>query len=243
MSKLTEKSGTRHLSILTEVSLLLLIAGLALTLRFGLFPFFYSNVDSRGYWLMAILSTLGMVGSVIIHEYVHAFADKPATDSRWVTAGRCLLGLSVNLLLALILTGLAILFDTIGRNDVVIGILFHLGAFNVTLVLFELLPALPLDGGHILLTLFSKQGQPMPRMAETLFWSGLAIGVALIVTSVHEYLLGRPFISLWMWLTGFVLAKASLDAFEPSRFRKMKGKPHVRRTSSKEESATRIIHS
>lgn len=198
---------------------------LIVTLRFGLFPFFYTNLSRAAYWLMAFVTAGGMVGSLISHEVIHGLWEGSPEDSRWQQASRYLSALGFNLLLSMGFTALALLSDLNWGSDVLVGILFHLGAFNLTLVLFELLPALPLDGGQVLLSLSARHGRPAWWVADLLFWLGLGIGLILIMASVYQYLHGRPFISLWMWCFGFLLGKRSFDALDHLRPRKRRPAP------------------
>lgn len=199
---------------------------LLLTLRYGLFPYFYSALSASAYWFMAVVTAVGIVGSVLAHQLVHALAPT-APGSRWVKASRYLAPLALTLVLSALFISLAFLVETNGGSQPVVGIFFHLGAFNLTLFFFELLPALPLDGGLVVLSLFSKRGRPVWWVAEVLFGLGILACLIFFGASVYQYMQGRLFIALWLWVVGFALGKASFDAFDQMKPKKSKGNENV----------------
>lgn len=184
---------------------------LLLTLRFGLLPFFYSGLDGGSYWWMSVLTAVGVSGSLFVHRSYLAHPNTRWTSARLVV--HYLSALSMNLLLAALFGGLALLADLHARNPVVGGVFFHLSMFNILLVTLELLPALPLDGGKILLALSKGRAGWAGKVAEFLLWLGLFASVLLVTSSGYQFLAGRPFVALWLWVAGFALAKGSVDAF------------------------------
>lgn len=212
--------------------LLIIFAAVILSLRFRLFPFFYSDLSSAEYWAMASVTGAGIALSVIAHEAVHLFVawrlgETPhgvllylfgngtpparATETRAKSASLYLSGIGTSLLLSAVLVGLAYisakLFDTVFP----IRVLFHLAAFNTTLAVFQLLPVLPLDGGRFLLRALSRGGAVEPRVFTAFYFLGLALSLAMAVAGAYQIFKGRPVLGAWIVAVGLLLLRANVE--------------------------------
>ena len=212
---------------------LILFGLLILSLRFRIFPFFYSNLGIASYWGMALIAAQGMALSVIAHEMVHVAVARQlgvrphglflnifavGTSVEFTKANRCsatklyLSGIAFSAALAATFVGLAFLSEVNVRNEFIVGILFHLGAFNITLAAFQLLPILPLDGGHFLINLFSPNSRSRRVMVKVIYGLGVAVGLVLVTVGGAQVYEARPVLGAWLIVIGVMLLKANFDA-------------------------------
>ncbi len=161
-------------------------------------------------YVLGFIGALGLFGSVLIHEIGHALTARAygietkeirlwflggvaqfeaIPRRRGVEAVIALAGPVTSALLALVLFGLMQLFPVTAAARVVLS---YLCVTNLGLALFNLLPALPLDGGRILRSLLALY---MPRLDAT----NLAVGVSgavAIVLGVFALLGGQLYLAL-----------------------------------------------
>lgn len=149
-------------------SVLVLLALLMWILATSVFPETNPGLSSNAHFAMAVVASLGFFASILLHELGHAIQARRdgmeidgitlwlfggvATFTGGFPSARAELriaaaGPAVSAVLAGILIGL---WAVPGLPDAVAGVFGWLGVINVALLAFNLLPALPLDGGRIL---------------------------------------------------------------------------------------------
>lgn len=204
-----------------------------------------TTASQVGATLLAAATVLLFFASVIAHELGHAFAAlraglKVEGIELWMFGGFARLrdaprtpgeqfkiavaGPLVSLFLAVVLLGTALAVDPTGLSDVADGertepwlaVVTWIGALNLAVLLLNLLPAYPLDGGVIARSIAWKvTGDPhkATRWAAT---AGLAIGGALVAVGVFILITTDAqadgfSIALLGWLVT-IAARGSLDS-------------------------------
>jgi len=147
------------------------------------------------YWL-GLLAALGLFGSVLIHELGHAITARlfgvttkeitlwflggvasfdEVPEQRGAEALVALAGPLTSMLLALLFWWL---WQNVATAASTVFILSYLTITNVGLALFNLLPALPLDGGRLLRSLLALG---LPRLEATRISVGISQIIAILM--------------------------------------------------------------
>lgn len=218
----------------TNGTVIFLFAILILSLRFRLFPLFFSNLSGMQYWAMALLTATGIALSIIAHEMAHLWVARRIGETphgvflflfgtgksialkgtaRAQRTSLYLAGVLCSVALAAALLGLALLSEMNARNELFVGILFHLGAFNLSLALFQLLPVLALDGGKFILNVLSRDGLFRPWAILAFYFLGNLVGLAFIVTAIIQLYSLRPVLAFWIAALGVMLIKANYQEY------------------------------
>jgi Zn-dependent protease len=168
---------------------------------------FFANLELVG-WLMgayAVAVVLAVFGCVVLHELGHAMAARrfgiPTRDitlypiggvarlermseKPWEECYIAIAGPLVNVVIAGLLWGFFLVSDVVGRvvslPPLGLMFLYHLMFINVGLVLFNLLPAFPMDGGRVLRALLAlRVGRLKATQVAVYVGVVLAVGMAL----------------------------------------------------------------
>ena len=149
-------------------SVLLLLAFFIWTLSSSWFPDSNPGLSDNTYFVMAVVTALGFFASILLHELGHAvqatrdgmkidgitlwlFGGVARFTGMFPTAGAEFRIASAGPLVSLALgAGFLGITRIPGLPEPIDAVCAWLGATNVLLLLFNLLPALPLDGGRIL---------------------------------------------------------------------------------------------
>lgn len=184
---------------------------------------YWLQTGTLGGTLEGILFTLILFGCVVLHEFGHAITarrygiktrditlypiggvarlermpDKPIQEF-WVA----LAGPAVNVVIAVLLLGWLIISDTLAP---LAGVSMTSGPFierlllvNVSLVLFNLIPAFPMDGGRVLRSLLAMRLEytRATQIAATI-GQGLALLLGLVGLFSNPFLV---FIAFFVWI-------------------------------------------
>jgi Zn-dependent protease/CBS domain-containing protein len=225
-------------------SWLLVVLLMTWTLAAGLFPETNPGLADGAYWAMAVVATLLFFGSLLLHELGHALqarADGVAIEgiTLWLFGGVARLrgrypsagaelriaaaGPLVTAAIAAVLLGLA---AAASLPDGVDGVVSWLGVINVSLLAFNLLPAVPLDGGRLLhAALWSWRGD-LAWATRTAGAVGAGFGWLLIGGGVALFVATSAFGGLWLALIGwFVQAAAGAEAAQATAREALRGRP------------------
>jgi CBS domain-containing protein len=107
-----------------------------------------------------------------------------------------------------------------GWSRPVVGIVFYLGAINLILAAFNLVPAFPLDGGRVLrsaLWYWKGSIRWATRVASQI---GGAFGIVLIVLGVIYFIRGAYLGGVWWALIGLFIRRASQMSYQRVLIRK-----------------------
>ncbi len=208
----------------------LLIVGLVLwSLAASLFPSRYPGLGGPTYLAMAAVATILFFASVLLHELSHTLrslregvpvrgitlwlfggvseADEemrgPAVEFRIVLAGPLAsAALAGAFLLASLLAG------AVGVAAPWVGVLTYLAQVNALLLAFNLVPALPLDGGRLLHALLWWRTKDSAQATIDAALPGRAFAGVLVAVGLVTMLVAGSLGGLWFVLIGWFLLEA-----------------------------------
>jgi Zn-dependent protease/CBS domain-containing protein len=181
-------------------------------------------------WVVGAIAALLLIASLTAHELGHAllarrrgiavegirlwlFGGVAQMSSDWMTGRTEMLvaaiGPAVTLVLAGFFVGSSWLLVQVGAPQLVVVVAVWLAAVNVLLLVFNLIPAFPLDGGRILRGfLWTRTNN---RMTATVAAARLGrfFAVVLIGVGVLDFFFVNPVNGLWLMLIGWFLDTAA----------------------------------
>jgi len=219
------------INVYIHISWFLVFVLFSLTLSEGYFPAAAPNLSKINYWLMGSIVTLILFGSILLHELAHSITaikhnlpikritlfifggvaqierepDHPAAEFKIAIAGPL-----ASLATALFFAVLYWLFPGVVAVKVALK---YLAQVNVFLVLINLVPAFPLDGGRLLRALlwsFFKNLLRATRVAVNLgsFFAFLSIALGFIMV-IYQNLIG----GIWYIFLGWLLHQAGQNIY------------------------------
>jgi Zn-dependent protease len=181
-------------------------------------------------WSIGVLTAVLLIASLTAHELAHAlvakqrgievegitlwlFGGMAQISSDWAHPNSEMLvaaaGPAVTLVLALFFTALAYVFAVLGAPPLAVVVPEWLATVNVVLLVFNLVPAFPLDGGRILrgvLWRFTNNRLAATRLAAR---GGRLFAYLLVIGGFVELFATSSVQGLWLVLIGWFLANAS----------------------------------
>jgi Zn-dependent protease len=215
------------ISVGVNWSWLIVFALIAWTLATSIFPSTNPGLADGAYVAMALVAALLFFTSLLLHEYGHALqARRDGMEIEGITlwlfggvakfrgmfpsAGAefriAIAGPLVSLALGLLFLGVPMLLSLPATVD---GVLFWLGSINIALLVFNLLPALPLDGGRVLRSiLWYARGEfgSATRLAAGI---GRGFGYLFVAAGVALIVFASPVTGIWLAFVGWFLLQAA----------------------------------
>lgn len=223
----------RLMGIEVRIDVTWLAIFLLITLSLGKqFELLHGDWSAAAHWGGAIAASLLFFLSIFLHELGHSVVSiRTGVPVRSITLflfggvaalerepdrpgqafGIAVAGPLVSVLLGVLFLALAFAWPATGELNQVIGqVCMWLGSINFVLAIFNLLPGLPLDGGHMLrafLWAVSGDRHRATRWAAHagVMLAGLLIGLGLVLALGVGNLLG----GLWLAFIGWFLASAA----------------------------------
>jgi len=175
-----------------------------------------------------LASALLLFASILAHEFGHALvarrhgieveeidlwllggvsrmrgeAHDPSDELRYALAGP-----AVTAVIAACF-GVALLALPSSTPAIIRALVEYQVLINGLILVFNLLPAFPLDGGRVLRSLLWRRSGDIGRSTETAAGVGRGFGMVMIFLGALEFLSGAPE-GLWLALIGFFLVMAS----------------------------------
>jgi PDZ domain-containing secreted protein/Zn-dependent protease/CBS domain-containing protein len=201
------------------------------SLATALFPESYPGLSQITYAAMGIAASLLFFASILLHEIGHAWqALKEGMRihgiTLWLLGGVARFsgmfpspGAEFRIAIAgpLVSIGLALVFwlvtaagNAVGLPDAAVGVADYLARINAIVVAFNLVPALPLDGGRVLRAwLWRRQGS-FSAATTSAARAGTAFGGLLVAIGLLDFFTGAGGASgLWLVFLGWFLIQAS----------------------------------
>jgi Zn-dependent protease/CBS domain-containing protein len=211
-------------------SWLLVVALILWSLASGVFPETNPGLSDGTYLAMAAVASVLFFASLTMHELGHALQarrDGIAIEgiTLWVFGGVARLrgqlpsagaelrvavaGPAVSLALGVVFLLGALVLPLPASVD---GVVFWLGQINLYLLVFNLLPALPLDGGRVLRALLWARRRDFVSATRTAGALGRGFGQLLIAAGLLLVIFVGDFGGLWLAFLGwFLLAAAEAE--------------------------------
>lgn len=212
-------------------SVLGLLALLMWTLATGIFPETNPGLGDNAHFAMAVVASLGFFASILLHELGHALQARregmridgitlwlfggvarfagmfPSAGAEFRIAAA---GPAVSALLGGGFVGAALIP---GVPSAVDGVCSWLGFINLALLLFNLIPALPLDGGRMLRAALWARSGDLTTATVRAAGTGRVLAMGLIGLGFVMIAFGDGVGGIWLAFIGwFVLQAAGAEA-------------------------------
>jgi Zn-dependent protease/CBS domain-containing protein len=208
-------------------SWLVVFALIVWTLSESIFPRMNEGLSDGTYLGMAIAAALLFFVSLLMHEYGHALvARREGMEidgiTLWLFGGVARFkgmfpsaGAEFRIAIAgpfvsLVLGVLFVLFAWLApAPEAVDGVAAWLGYINLTLLVFNLLPALPLDGGRVLRSALWAARNDFAWATRIAAWVGRAFGYLFIAVGLGFFIFQGAFSGAWLAFIGWFLLQAA----------------------------------
>jgi Zn-dependent protease/CBS domain-containing protein len=205
------------------------------------------NYHSTTYLVMGLVAALSFFICIILHEMGHALVarssgmpvrgitlflfggvaelggEPPSASKEFFMA---IAGPVVSLVLAGIFWLVSSFGATAGWPDTAVVVLSYLANINLTVLIFNMIPAFPLDGGRVLRSiLWGVTG----NLHRSTYWSSLlgrAFAWLMIFGGIYLFFVGQSFGGIWLALIGWFLKNAAQGGYQQVLIRQaLEGEP------------------
>ena len=207
-------------------SWLIVFALIVWTLESTVFPDTNPGLSTAAYLAMAIAAAVLFFASLLLHELGHALrAQREGLEIEGVTlwlfggvarfkgqfpsAGAELRIAIAGPLVSLALGGLFVTLAVLVPSSAAGGVAAWLGYINLILLVFNLLPALPLDGGRVFRSLLWLRSGDFSRATRTAADVGRGFGYVLIGLGVLLFVVQGAWSGAWLAFLGWFLLQAA----------------------------------
>ncbi len=211
-------------------SLLVVSALIIWSLSEGVFPETNPDLSGGTHLAMAVVAAVLFFLSVLLHELGHAlqarrekmeiegitlwlFGGVASFRGSFPTAGAELRVAAAGPLVSLLLGVLFVLVALAGLPEAGDGVAAWLGYVNLSLLVFNLIPAVPLDGGRILHAVLWGRRDDFAWATRVAAGIGRGFGYLLIAAGIAMFIFQSSFSGAWLAFLGwFLLGAASGEA-------------------------------
>jgi Zn-dependent protease/CBS domain-containing protein len=237
------------LSINIDASWLIIVALLTWTLT-TVFRGAAPGAPTAEYWAMGLITALAFFVCILLHELGHAlvarrlgiplrgvtlflFGGVAELEGEPASAGAefvmAIAGPIVSAVLVGVFAALAVAGSTAAWPWQVVLVLEYLAGINLWVLIFNLVPAFPLDGGRVLRSILWGAMGNVRRATYVASLCGRAFSWVLIGLGVLEFFYGEVMGGVWMCLIGLFLGQAAASGYQQVLIREaLQGEP-VRR--------------
>lgn len=215
-------------------TVLLLAALLVWTLATAVFPDALPDSPAAVHLVLAVVAAVLFLLSILLHELGHALRarrDGLAIEgiTLWLLGGVArfrggfpsagaelriaLAGPAVSLLLAVLFIGLALVPGMPGE---VVAVAEYIGYINALLLVFNMLPALPLDGGRVLRAAIWARGVDFMKATRIAGTAGRVVAIILIGLGIAALVIWQSFSGIWLAFIGWFLLTAAASEMRAS---------------------------
>ncbi|SDZ40346.1 Zn-dependent protease (includes SpoIVFB) [Jannaschia faecimaris] len=228
--RLTRVAG---IDIRLDASWFLIAALLTWSLAEGYFPALVPGTGPAELLIAALISMLGLFGSLILHELSHAMVARAYGMSvegitLFVFGGVAelrneppdaltefrvaIVGPLASLAIAAIFLMARWVAAAVGAADLAVAVLEYISLANFVLAVFNLLPAFPLDGGRVLRAFLWRRSRDFAQATRTADRISTGIALAMMTLGGIQILWGAGAAGLWPVLLALFILAASHSA-------------------------------
>jgi len=217
------------IKIYVHWSLVVTLTLMAWLLASNVLPSQSSDASAALNWLTGIATAAALLLSLLAHELAHSIVAKRSgvrvdRVTLWLLGGVSELldeppnpKADLRIAAAGPITSFAIGLAALGTagsltsfaSPLLITAIAWLGATNIVLGMFNLLPGAPLDGGRVLRAILWRRSGDRLKAATSAARSGRAVGLALVIVGIAETLALGSAGGLWLMLLGWFLRNSA----------------------------------
>jgi len=207
-------------------SLLVIFALIVWSLADGVFPSQNPGLSDGVHLAMAIVAAVLFFASLLLHELGHSWvARREGLEidgiTLWLFGGvsefktrfpSAAAEFRIAIAGPLVSLGLGVIFVLIalaGLPSAVDGVAAWLGYINLTLLVFNLIPALPLDGGRVLRAALWRRRGDLGWATRIATEIGRGFGYLFIVLGIGMFIFQGSFSGAWLAFIGWFLLQAA----------------------------------
>ena len=218
-----------------DLSWLLLALLISWSLGAGMFPAEYPGFAPVVYAWMGVAVAVAVFFSIVFHEFSHSIVarqfgmpirgitlfifggvaemeqEPPSPKAEFLMA---IAGPIASFLLAAVFHLFGSFAAAGGAAVPVTGVLDTIALINVTVALFNLVPAFPLDGGRVLRAALWQLKRDLRGATRVSSRIGRGFGLALMVTGGVGFLAGNPVGGMWWFLIGLFVRGAATASYQ-----------------------------
>lgn len=206
----------------------------AWSLAQGYFPITIPGLGAFTYIIVGVISAVLLFVCVLIHELSHSYTsnklgldikeitlfifggvarltkepDDPVTELKVAVAGP-----AASIALAAIFWVLMQIANTFSIYPVLSAIFEYLAMINMVLVIFNMIPGFPLDGGRVLRSLWWKKTGDLQKATQIASRVGKGFAALLIGFGFFQIFLGNFIGGLWMIFIGMFLQQTADSSY------------------------------
>ncbi len=196
------------------------------------FPEKFSDWPSYQYWLIGLLTSLLIFGSVLIHELSHSLVaiaqgEKVKSITLFILGGVAQISEepkqpTQEFFMALVgpltsfgigITAFVLSFLLKGLSETLGAVVSYLALINIILAVFNLLPGFPMDGGRVLRSIIWKISGDLKKATKIASRVGQGLAFFLIFVGILQILRGS-FSGFWLVFIGWFLHSAAVRGYQ-----------------------------
>lgn len=221
-----------------NASWILVLAFMTWTFATNYYPFYFPETfSSPELWILGFTTALFLFVSILMHEFSHSIVavrsgipikkitlfmfggvarmerdvENPLDELKTAAAGP-----AMTVLLAGVFFALSRVF---ARNAIPYALVYSLMRINMVVLIFNLIPGFPLDGGRILRAGLWYRSGNFIRATRIASGVGKAFAVLLVILGFLYIFLGTFVGGLWMVFIGFFLHQAAQSGYMTAALR------------------------
>jgi Zn-dependent protease/CBS domain-containing protein len=220
--------------IFIDLSWFVIVLLIVWSLATNLFPQFYEGLQASTYWWMGLAGAMGLFISILAHELGHAVVarrfdvpirgitlfifggvaemtkEPPSAKAEFLVA---IAGPVVSVIIGIVCYTAGAYFET-SLAAPIVGVLWYLGIINGIVVVFNMIPAFPLDGGRVLRSILWHFNGSLRRSTRITASIGSGFGLVLILLGVISFVGGNFIGGMWQFLIGLFLRGAAQMSYQ-----------------------------
>jgi Zn-dependent protease/predicted transcriptional regulator len=232
--------------IYLDLSWFIIVLLITWSLAANVFPGYYEGLATWTYWIMGLSGALGLFVSILAHELGHSVVarrfnlpmrgitlfifggvaemtdEPPSAKSEFFVA---IAGPIVSVVIAIVCYATSVL----GRSVLaipIVGVLSYLAIINTVVVVFNLIPAFPLDGGRVLRSILWHAKGSLRWATRITSNIGAGFGMFLILLGILSLINGNVIGGMWQVLIGMFLRGAAQMSYQQVLIRRvLEGEP------------------